>query len=223
MAITHIQTEFAGQVGVNPRLPRIVCTDDYAAITTLNYLQGVVDQGYTFYPTDFVAINYSDGFGWFKPVITASGITLIPEPTDGNVTLPVVSGNLPKFSGTAGLLVDSGISPSNAAKTKMVMANAATVVNNLVKATDTAGTIGDVGARILCGITPSYGGGDTSNTFTVAGLTSGAHGSATIRTSANSVAVAKAVPGTDSLAITFTADPGAGTTVDYIYTTAALT
>lgn len=106
---------------------------------------------------------------------------------------------------------------------KLAVAAAALVNNNLVKADGVAGAVKDAGCRIISGTTPTYGGGGTSNTFTVTGLTSAAKGTAVIRTSTNSVSITKALPGTDSLAITFSADPGAGTTVDYIYTTAAQT
>jgi hypothetical protein len=68
----------------------------------------------------------------------------------------------------------------------------------------------------LAGTTSAYAGGGTSNGFTVTGLLSTDTVSAVIRASTNAVAVAKAVPTTNTLTITFSADPGAGTTVDYI-------
>jgi hypothetical protein len=77
------------------------------------------------------------------------------------------------------------------------------------------------GYRIISGTTAAYGGGGTSNAFTVTGLTVNSKGSAVIRASTNAVSIAKALPGTDTLTITFSADPGAATTVDYIYTTVA--
>lgn len=85
------------------------------------------------------------------------------------------------------------------------------------------GTVTSMDGRPLVGITSPYAGGGTSNAFTVVGLTASCHGTATIRTSTNSVSITKAVPGTDTLAITFSADPGASTTVDYNYWTAAQT
>jgi len=78
------------------------------------------------------------------------------------------------------------------------------------------------GAKIISGTTGAYGGGGTSNPFAVTGLTSAYKVSAVIRASTNAVAIAKALPGTDILTVTFTADPGAGTTVDFIATSAAL-
>lgn len=72
-------------------------------------------------------------------------------------------------------------------------------------------------SRIISGTTGTYAGGGTSNAFTVTGLVAASTGAAVIRTSTNAVAIAKAVPSTNTLTITFSADPGAGTTVDYIY------
>ncbi len=69
---------------------------------------------------------------------------------------------------------------------------------------------------VLAGTTSAYAGGGTSNGFTVTGLLSTDTVSAVIRASTNAVSVAKAVPTTNTLTITFSADPGSGTTVDYI-------
>lgn len=64
--------------------------------------------------------------------------------------------------------------------------------------------------------TAAYGGGGTSNAFTATGLLATDIVSAVIRASTNAVSIAKAVPTADTLTVTFSADPGAGTTVDYI-------
>lgn len=68
----------------------------------------------------------------------------------------------------------------------------------------------------IAGTTAAYAGGGTSNAFAATGLTVNSKVSAVIRASTNDVAIAKALPGTDTLTVTFTADPGAATTVDYI-------
>lgn len=112
--------------------------------------------------------------------------------------------------------------PGNAVGRLLVAATATPFVsNNLVKASGTGGLVVDAGARIIANTTGTYAGGGTSNTFAATGLTSAAKGSAVIRASTNSVSITKALPGTDTLAITFSADPGAATTVDYIYVTAS--
>lgn len=70
---------------------------------------------------------------------------------------------------------------------------------------------------IIAGTTTIYGGGGTGTVFTVAGLTSNSKGAAIIRTSTNNVSITRAIPGVNTLSVTFSADPGANTTVDFNY------
>jgi hypothetical protein len=107
------------------------------------------------------------------------------------------------------------------ATANFVVAPSALVSNNLVKASGTAGLIVDAGARIVANTTAAFAGGGTTHQFAAVGLSASAKGCAVIRASTNAVSIAKALPGTDTLDITFSADPGADTTVDYIYVTAA--
>jgi len=64
--------------------------------------------------------------------------------------------------------------------------------------------------------TAAYAGGGTSHAFAATGLTSSSIVTANILTSTNSVSITKVVPSANTLTITFSADPGAGTTVNYI-------
>lgn len=113
--------------------------------------------------------------------------------------------------------------PANAAARFLVAATATPFTNkHLPIASGTGGLMVDSGAQLLAGTTPTYAGGGTSNAFAVTGLSSAASGSCVIRTSTNNVTIDKAVPGTNTLTVTFSADPGANTTLDYIYATAAL-
>lgn len=70
--------------------------------------------------------------------------------------------------------------------------------------------------------TDAYAGGGTSNAFTATGLTAASIVTATISASTNAVSIAKAVPSTDTLTVTFSADPGAATKVNYIAFTPAV-
>lgn len=218
---TYITTEFTGQSDIRPRRVKIKTTDSFATITTAGYLNNFQQLGYSFYPDDFFDISYGNNVSQTFTTSISAGIYTL-EPSAGDVVLPVVSGNFTVFTGTGGALDDAGYSPSNAAKTKVVMANAATVANNLATFADITGTVKDAGARIISNTTAAYAGGGTSNVFVATGLTVAAKGTAVIRASTNSVSITKALPGTDTLTITFSADPGASTTVDYIYTTAAM-
>ena len=104
-------------------------------------------------------------------------------------TAAFVSGNLIQASGTAGVTVDSGIVASNVQLKSQVIAQ-------------TSADIGGAGAGPF--------------TITVAGMTAASVVVATIETSSNIVAVAKATAGTGNFDILFSGDPGAVCTVNYI-------
>jgi len=65
------------------------------------------------------------------------------------------------------------------------------------------------------GTTAAYAGGGTSNAFTATGLVSTDIVVASILASTNAVSICKVVPTADTLTITFSADPGAATTVQW--------
>jgi hypothetical protein len=122
-------------------------------VTTAGYLnrQGNVLQGIALYPTDiidciysYVELTHSGSYAVLTSAIGVNGqVTLTQYVNSGDVLLPAVSGDFAVFNGTTGQIKDSGYLPSNPTKTNIVMANAATVANSLVMATDTEGTIGD--------------------------------------------------------------------------------
>lgn len=152
MSIISITTDFAGQIAVNPRRVKIVTTDTLATITTAGYLNAANLMGYAIYPTDIFDIIYSYNtatntgtYGEFLDTISSGVITLVANVDSGNVLLPVVSGDFATFNGTTGQIKDAGYLPSNAAKTNVVMADAATVIGQIPMFTDVAGTIGDSG------------------------------------------------------------------------------
>lgn len=103
-----------------------------------------------------------------------------------------------------------------------VLAPSALVSGNAVKASGTAGLVVDGGYAFHAGTTAAYAGGGTSNAFTVTGMASTWIVTAVILTSTNAVSIAKAVPGTNILTVTFSADPGANTTVSWIASTATV-
>lgn len=109
-----------------------------------------------------------------------------------------------------------------AATADFVLAPSALVSGNAIKASGTAGLVVDGGYAFHAGTTGTYGGGGTSNAFTVTGMASTWIVTAVILTSTNSVSITKAVPSTNTLTITFSADPGAGTTVSWIASTASV-
>lgn len=84
----------------------------------------------------------------------------------------------------------------------------------------TAGGVVSLTAVSVSGTTAAYAGGGTSNAFTATGLTASMKVTASLTTSTNNVALTTVVPGTNTLTVGFTADPGANTTVTWIAKTA---
>ena len=101
------------------------------------------------------------------------------------------------------------------ATANFAIAPAALVSGNLVKASGTAGLVADAGFAVHAGTTAAFGGGGTTNTFTTTNMLATSIVTAVILASTNSVSITKALPGTNTLAVTFSADPGAGTTVSW--------
>lgn len=99
---------------------------------------------------------------------------------------------------------------------KFLISPAALVSGNYLKASGTGGNIIDAGFYLISRISQTFGGGSTGNTFAATGVTASSIVVASIVTSTNAVGIAKVVPGTNTIAVTFTADPGAGTTISYI-------
>ncbi len=116
MTILQINTDFTGQAGMVPRRPKINTTSTYAQITTAGFLDGAIKQGFTFYPTDFIDISYSDGnggtlLGTFQ-YANAAGISSL-TPTGGDVALPVTANHMAVFVGTDGTIGDDAATAIN--------------------------------------------------------------------------------------------------------------
>jgi len=144
--------------------------------------------------------------------VNASSIWCIIEP-------------LPAHFGLDGL-VFSAASASGLGTLASQNANAVNITGGtIVGITDLAVADGGTGAStgplaltalgVKRATTAAYAGGGTSNAFTATGLASTDIVVATILASTNSVAITKAVPTTNTLTVTFSADPGAGTTVQW--------
>lgn len=152
MAIVKILAEDAvGQVGVVPRKVSILSTDDLATVTTAGYLNTHAF-GFTFYPTDFIAMVYgysvSSGNGTFTiltPSISNGLITLSAWVNGGNVLLPVTNNHVALFNGTTGQIYDDGIHLSDLNNKVIPMLDSTqifpTVVGDVLTISDSAGSI----------------------------------------------------------------------------------
>lgn len=106
--------------------------------------------------------------------------------------------------------------PAGASASLLAAPSALVAGNLVVSRSGDSGLVQDFGAALSGRATATYGGGGTSHAFVATGLTASSIVIATIASSTNAVAIAKAVPSTDTLTITFTADPGAGTVISWI-------
>lgn len=192
MGILYINTITVGQVDQVPRFVKCVTTASLAAFTTAGYLNPVSLQGFALYPTDLLFVWYgatnlnSPGtFGIFQLSISGSGvITADAWENPGDVLLPVVSGDFAAFNGTSGQIKDFGYLPSDATKTKVVMANAAVATSALAGFTDTAGTVDDGISNLTNSITTA-----SATPGTIRALVGANAGTNAVMTSGNLVGV----------------------------------
>lgn len=108
MKILNIQTDFAGQIGVKPRRPKIYTDATLNEILTAGFLNSPQAQGYTFYPDDLIDISYANNTSQTFTIASITNGVITLQVANSAVILPVVSGHVPVFSGTTGNLADSG-------------------------------------------------------------------------------------------------------------------
>jgi hypothetical protein len=151
MAITSIVRDLTA-----PNIVRVASSDTLATVAGAGYLTAQIanttalNHGlWEWVVGDMVEVAASDGSEFFR--FSGSDFTTLIQLPGGNgaVTLPVVSGNFTVFDGTLGALKDLGYLPSNAAKTKVVMAGSAVVANHIALFQDTSGTVDDTAATAI--------------------------------------------------------------------------
>lgn len=110
--VTFCQVDFVGEVGVSPRLVRINTTDILATIVAANYLQPQQKEGFVFVASDFFAINYSGGQGWFTPSIATNGVITLTQDSSG-VVLPTIANHIAVFTDTGGTIGEDAATAIN--------------------------------------------------------------------------------------------------------------
>ncbi len=150
MAITSILRDWADGVSI----VRIVSTNTLAEIGTTGYLtaqlaniEALNNGPFEWVASDMVLVYASDGWGFFT--IVAGYASLLAFVFVPGVTGATVVGDFASFDSTNGNLVDLGYLPSNAAKTRVVMAGSAVVANHIALFQDTTGTIDDTAATAI--------------------------------------------------------------------------
>lgn len=198
--------------GVPGGAPRVfsACTDDdLGTITATGYLNDLgakhVKQNDVWY------INYDED--------SANSLGIFTVDVSGDDYSLVAT----EFSGTLGTAAAKAASDNT--KATLASLNATPVVSgNIASFSATNGTIADSGVavgNVKSAASTTYAGGGTSNAFTVTGVTTSSIVVASIKASANAVSIAKVVPTADTVTVTFSADPGAGTVLSFVYTLVA--
>ncbi len=151
MAITSIRRDWNGEVDI----VRLITTDSLATVAGAGYLTAQADNltainsgTWTWQANDMVLVSASDGDQFFTLSTDLTTLEVYSTAGNGAVTLPVVSGNFATFDGTLGAIGDLGYLPSDAAKTRVVMAGSAVVANRIAHFVDTTGTIDDTAANV---------------------------------------------------------------------------
>ena len=147
--VYQMPTQLPSTVGVAPNQRFAIFGDSLSEVTTPGYLNKAGLDGAALSSTDIIQAFYdfdlqsqNGVYGVFTISFSGTGeITLTSWANPGEVVLPVIDGNFANFVGTSGQIKDSGFSASDASKTSVVMASAATTVNTFAAFTDTSGTI----------------------------------------------------------------------------------
>lgn len=225
MAITAISRDTLSQT---VDIVRITSSDNLASVGTTGYIlaqkaniEALNNGFFDWLVSDFVLVYASDGWGFFS--IAPTFHSLIPFSFSMSVVgTPVVVGDFAIFQSTSGNIEDLGYSPSNASKTKVVMANGAVTVGNIAVYEDTAGTIGQNaadainGGNIQAGLsgTPgtliSFPGTASKGSLIVAGVANTGNTNTTISNASMGQASVVSIP-----------DPGTAT-ADFVLAPAAL-
>jgi hypothetical protein len=166
-------------------------------------------------------------------VLVGNGTTIASVAMSGDATI-VAGGALTIANNavTTAKILDANVTTAkildaNVTTAKILDANVTTA--KILDANITTAKILDANvtlAKLSAGITPShvvkfaatspaFAGGGVTDTITVTGALVSDIATAVIRASTNPVSIVKAVLTVDTLTITYSADPGAGTTVDY--------
>ena len=216
MAITNIKRDWGDSVSI----VRIISTNTLSEVGTSGYLtlqeaniQAVNNGVFSWLLSDMALVYASDGWGFFQ--ISSDFTSLVPFAFSQSVVgAPVVVGNFAVFQSTSGNLEDLGYLPTDASKTRVVMAGSSVVANHIALFQDTTGTIDDTAATAInsgsiqaglsgtAGTLISFPSGATSGELIVAAVTNSSGNFNTTISNASAVAQSQVVSIPDSGAST---------------------
>lgn len=133
--------DFGGGSGQHPGILRINTNNSLTEVTTAAFITPSAIEPYSLTTTDVVLLAYTGGIALFNVAIDGAGVITLSA--NSQIDITTIAGDFAEFSNTTGGIIDNGKSASDATKTKVVMANAATVADHIMVSTDTAGTAGN--------------------------------------------------------------------------------
>lgn len=208
--VFQLVTTVAGQVDQHPRRVKLLTSATLDEVLAAGYLNSGNLGENQIYITDIFDVVYlynnvahSGTYAEFVPNISGGVITLSLQVSEGNVLLPVVSGDIATFNGTTGQVQDSGI-PANT----VLVNNGNNVMATGSKISLAKGTGTSTGGVVTIN--------QQSGVITTPSLTTGASQTYTITLTnsfitANSVLLASFAGGTNTtLNLNIEAIPGSG-------------
>lgn len=126
-----ITIDTAGQLGVNPRIVKIMAEEyTQAQLQEAGFLTNSGAFGASkIIESDAILAYCSDGLNIYRAEISGDSLTLVPLfETESDIVLPVTDGDIAVFN-SAGKIKDIGIRPSDATKVRLSSVNTSTVGN----------------------------------------------------------------------------------------------
>lgn len=150
MSIDAIARDWGPQVSI----VRIIASNTLAEVGTAGYILAqkanieALNAGpFEWVESDMALVYASDGWGFFTIDADFESLTAFVIIT--GVTTPVVVGDFAVFDSTGGNIGDSGFLPSDATKTRVVMAGSATQIGYIAHFVDTTGTVDDTAGNVI--------------------------------------------------------------------------
>lgn len=141
--------------GSTNNLVYLVTTDTTATATTADYITNqaaniaAINEGaWTWETNDCIMLSASDGISWCTIDSSFTTLTSFSGTGSGDVTFSgsLTSGHLPKFSGTAGVIIDSGLAPSSTVGQLFAVTSPGSLTSGQVpKFSDANGTLANAG------------------------------------------------------------------------------
>ena len=150
MPILDFKTDDVGLVATVPRIIYIDTDDTVTTVTTLGYLNDLVQRGYDIRETDMALISTKASASadpksaWYEISKSGDDWSVVPPVSSGDVSLPTVDETLAYFTNTGGELASTTIVMSDAGAVTSVASVQVDNINingNTISSTDTNGAI----------------------------------------------------------------------------------